>query len=1375
MKKSMALVAIMWLFWAGPAVWAATGDRSDVPPALVPWQAWVLGGADEAVCPPDGNDVATRLCVFPTSLSLEADATGAGLDMRVRLFRDGAVMLPTGDGAWVSRLTADGQPVAVTARDGWPVVWLPAGNHVLAGRLEWEVRPQALRLPPEIGLVSVRRDGAAMVPVIGPGGELRLTSEAAAKTVENRETVRVFRLVADGVPVTVTTLFRLEVSGLARTVRLAGAVPAGTVPLAIRSPVAASLGPDGTLDLDAGPGRYDVEVVTRFPERVETLGPAACPYGREIWSYKATPQGRETRPEGVPAIDPATVDVPEDWRAFPAFLVEPGASLTVRELGRGAPVGRDALTLTRELWLDFSGRGLTARDSLVGENRSSWRIAMLAPGELGRVSLGGRDQPLLLLGPDKRAGVELRQSRLRLAAESRYPDRGVRLPATAFDRECDRITATLHLPPGWRLVTAVGPDTVRGGLLSGWTLLDLFLVFVLAVAAMAVAGKPAGLALGVFLLLSWHEPGAPDLEWVFVLAGLALLRVTGPGGKLAGRPRARRLAGILFSLALLALLVEAVPFVMLQLRQAVAPQVGRPSVVAPAPRALAPSPPPAPAARQIEPFESSDASSLELAVGPSAIRNKRKAPAVAAKGGAVSEASRLDFDPNALVQTGPGLPTWRWAAVFLDWKGPVAVGQGLRLYLLPPWAVAGLNVARVVLLALAIWLGAGAKGLRRPALAGLLVAGGVWLALTVAPSPARAEAFPPETLLDALRSRLTEPPRCAPHCLGGSGLDVFLENGRLRLVVGLDTAIRTALPLPVVSEAWRPATVLLDGKPAVELVRQGTGLRILAEAGHHVVSLEGPAPGAVSFTIAPALGPGHVRVTAPGYRVRGLDGRGGLRGVLECTKAGEPAGGRAPVAGATTRMPPFFGVERTFTFGLTWEVATTVARRSPPGEAVAASVPLLPGELPDSPDVTVQGGRALVPFAAGQERVAWRSKLPVAPRLVLTAPVDDGLVETWTVRAAPFYDLTFEGLAPAVRLGPDGNWQPRFLPWPGEKLAIGVTRPEAAPGAVLTLERARLAIRQGRETRDVTLTLRLRAAKGGRHVLGLPSGAVVTHLAVAGRETLPTGGPGELGFAVAPGVTEVVAQFREQVPLTLVTSTPAVDLRLPAVNVETRLELPRDRWLLFARGATPLGPVVLFWGWLAAVLAVAMGLACLRFTPLTRRQWLLYGLGLAQATPGNFLLAVGWLLGLGWRRHRGIREGKFLFNLTQVLLVLLSLAALAGLYETLQSGLLGLPRVQVTGNGSTATALIWTYDRVAGAVPVATAVTLPLLMFRILMLAWALWLARGLVSWLRFGFDSLTEGGGWRSFRMRLTVPGRGSGGRKPDAPGPDGPEPPRA
>jgi hypothetical protein len=33
------------------------------------------------------------------------------------------------------------------------------------------------------------------------------------------------------------------------------------------------------------------------------------------------------------------------------------------------------------------------------------------------------------------------------------------------------------------------------------------------------------------------------------------------------------------------------------------------------------------------------------------------------------------------------------------------------------------------------------------------------------------------------------------------------------------------------------------------------------------------------------------------------------------------------------------------------------------------------------------------------------------------------------------------------------------------------------------------------------------------------------------------------------------------------------------------------------------------------------------------------------------------------------------------------------------------------------------------------------------MLAWALWLALALLRWLRWGWESLTAGGGWRPLR----------------------------
>jgi hypothetical protein len=76
--------------------------------------------------------------------------------------------------------------------------------------------------------------------------------------------------------------------------------------------------------------------------------------------------------------------------------------------------------------------------------------------------------------------------------------------------------------------------------------------------------------------------------------------------------------------------------------------------------------------------------------------------------------------------------------------------------------------------------------------------------------------------------------------------------------------------------------------------------------------------------------------------------------------------------------------------------------------------------------------------------------------------------------------------------------------------------------------------------------------------------------------------------------------------------------------------------------------------------------------------------------------------------------------------------------------------MQVAGNGSTARLLRMTFDRVAGAVPQATVISAPIIVYRLAMLAWSLWMALALLSWLKWGVARFTEGGGWRRAVVRL-------------------------
>jgi hypothetical protein len=198
--------------------------------------------------------------------------------------------------------------------------------------------------------------------------------------------------------------------------------------------------------------------------------------------------------------------------------------------------------------------------------------------------------------------------------------------------------------------------------------------------------------------------------------------------------------------------------------------------------------------------------------------------------------------------------------------------------------------------------------------------------------------------------------------------------------------------------------------------------------------------------------------------------------------------------------------------------------------------------------------------------------------------------------------------------------------------------------------------------------------------------------------------------------------------------------------------LGSDRWVLFV-GGPRLGPAVLFWGTLAIVALLAFGLGRTRYTPLAFRHWFLLGIGLSQGSAVGALLVAAWLLALGARTRVRSDLAPLRFDALQIALVLLTLLALGALSNAVRQGLLGLPEMQIAGNGSTASALFWYQDRSDASLPRAFVLSVPLWVYRFLMLAWALWLAFALLRWLRWGWDCFTTGGLWKPRKPRIASP----------------------
>ena len=82
-----ALIGLFLFSENGPAASGrAAGQTREVPPALKPWEDWATWEDRHLDCPALCNDAKTRLCFWPSRLSLSADSKGASWIMEVSSF-----------------------------------------------------------------------------------------------------------------------------------------------------------------------------------------------------------------------------------------------------------------------------------------------------------------------------------------------------------------------------------------------------------------------------------------------------------------------------------------------------------------------------------------------------------------------------------------------------------------------------------------------------------------------------------------------------------------------------------------------------------------------------------------------------------------------------------------------------------------------------------------------------------------------------------------------------------------------------------------------------------------------------------------------------------------------------------------------------------------------------------------------------------------------------------------------------------------------------------------------------------------------------------------------------------------------------------------
>jgi hypothetical protein len=1326
---------------------AVASAQEVIPGALRDWTGWVLHGHETHRCPwlaPGRAVDEARICAWPATLELAVDGRGGRFSQRWQIESESWLPLPGNAEQWPQEVTLDGKAAPVVAHNGRPALRAPSGMHTVAGVLAWSRRPQWLPVPVEVGLVQLTIDGARIaIPQRNDSGVV-LGAQPVARQ-DNRLAVRVFRLLSDELPGSLITQVHLAVAGEAREVQLPNALPDGFIPTALGGDLPARLDADDTLHVQVRPGEYDISLTARGPSPLSEvrLNERVAPWPKEeVWSFQGHDRLRVAGIEGVMPTDAAQANVPADWRGLPAYRMTAGATLRVVERSRGmAAQDANQLQLERTAWLDFSGAGFTVLDHISGEMRQGWRLEIDQPARLESVRTTADESLLVTSGMASNAtGVEVRQPHLDLLAVARLPHTKGALPATGWRERFTKASAQLIVGPGYRLLAAFGPDSVPQAWLERWRLFDIFAVLLIATAAGRLLGPRVAVIAVAAVVLTYQDLGTASWLWLNVLLALGLVRVVAEG-RLGRAVAAYRL------LAWALLLIALVPFLIAQARLSVYPQL---ETYVPRGQGVTLG---SMVAARVAPVRPVDALAMRRLPAPALVASQLASASVAAApveevavSGARDESS-AGYEPGVLVQAGPGLPQWHYHVYDYSWSGPLEPNATVRFVISPPWLT---RLWRLVGIVLSIWLVFELTRkdrlrlpdwLRRehfaPATAVLL---GVVAAFGTAP-PARAEeATPDPAVLEDLRARLLEPPKCAPDCADVSAANVSVDALRLQMTLSVSALDAVGLALPGADPNWAPDSVAIDGTPVGWVYRSAGGLRYVSiSPGRHVLRVAGSLAGLQALALAFPMPPHLIEVNAAGWDVSGVSARHLVSGALELTRHAAPEDGGAARQG---EFPPFVAITRLFRLAHDWTIDTTVQRVAPPASAFTVRVPLLAQESVTSPGLEAHDSAVTVGLAANGQQAEFSSIIPISDTLELIAPETGPYSERWIFAVGASWHVDISGVPP-VAPDEDAQGTYEYYPRPGEHLAVRISRPQPVPGGTLAYDSAELVLSAGKRSSDLSMVLSYRSTKGGRQVLKLPEDAEVT--LVRGDDG-PLGlrpNKGELSLPALPGRHTWTVGWRSAAGDALVTRAPAVALGAPASNLHISMRVPEDRWVLFAFGPG-IGPVILYWGELVIFVAVAWVIGRSGLTPLPARDWLLLGLGLSTYSWSVFALFVLFLALFQWRARSAAQTDRHRFNLVQVGLAVLAVTAILCVVSAVPGGLLARPDMRILTGGDPGV-LEWFIDQTTGALPRPSVVSVSLWWYKAAMLAWALWLSFVLTRWLKWAWEVFARDGLWRS------------------------------
>ena len=1279
-----------------------------IPEELQDWTEWVLHDHPNLDCPHLATGKQRTPCAWVSqveiNVSRNAESLGATFLLRVTAFAEAKITLPYATGVRAHDVHLNDVAAVVGGGPSNPLIAVNEGDHTVTGKLSWGQEPASLTIPQSAGNVSLSIDGRqVLIPRYEPP-KLWFTPQIESGQSEVVE-VKVFRRLVDSIPQSLDTYVHLSVGGPDRIIDLGQALPEYFEFTNLGSTIPARVDRQGNVTVQATRGTHRLKISARairdITEFQGTKTTDAWPV-EELWGFEARPNHRVVSVEGVSSVDLSLTTAP--FEDVPGFLVSlPDVLKLVEQQVTDVAASDGLFQVNRELWLGFDGEHFIAQDRLFADLDNERRLSThYIPG---KITDKNRIRLITYFDDDgdPYPGINASDFVDELTATGLIP-RDDALFVTGWAVDVQELSATLHLPPGWRLLWTQGVDYARDSWLEQWDLWDIFLVLLLIAISLQVSRTWWVALLGIAAIITYHDSAAPMIGWI-VLVAIRAIQDRIPAQKVQFVLKAA------YWLVFGIVAVVSLYFSITHVRQAIYPQLEERETFSFV------SYLPSQATDEVE----------EMVVTSSAIRRENFGDVVYDQTFQRGVVAPAVYSEESIRQTGPGTPTWDWDSAELTWYGPVKQDQQMSLILMPPWLSRIVDAgAGILVLVLALYfLGSTQlKNLRLGKLQRFLPA-----LLLIAFVPDINADTPDPRILDELETRLTSVPDCLPNCASTESVEVVIDKNKARIISRVHSLDTLAVPLPTISVPTADLSVSLEGQQLPTTRTSGGVITALLSEGISSVIMTGSVGAANAFDIEFPLKPSRIVLVSDGWRVSGI-ADGVLTGKnIQLTRiAVEPKDAEQELI--QERAIPYVRVERKIYFGLETHIDTTVQRLAPMEGAFRVQLSLLPGEEVLETSGTVEGETITIDFASDQDDVVWISRMDTPTRMHLIAPDLSERVEVWTIYGSDHWHWEHTGLS-TVSSRSQGA---QFLPRSGDSLKLDLQKPLPAPGQSSTVESVVASYSIGTRLLTGNLLLKINATQGSELEVELPEGARVQEIMVGlGRNATEYPPPDGhiVTLPISPGEKAYRVSWELERSLSLMFKSPEVKLQTPARNIDVQVEFQGNRWTVFLAGPL-MGPAVLFWGVVIVILVIAIGLSLLPNFPLTRTDAVILSLGATLSNVWVLLLVGGWFVAI-WLRGRNdqrmLEMEEPYFQGLQVLLATFSSIALVALVITIPQALLGSPDMQIVGNDSTSSVFRWYTDQINDFLPEVTVLSLPNWIYLLLMLAWSLWLAFATIKW----------------------------------------------